>query len=305
MSNGKTNRYGFLFYPESLDFNAVFGTLRATHTKAMISPLHDSDVWMADDCFRRCLDLWRNDSDGFLTIERETHSHVITQDGIDNFVCITQEDSIVCKNRKQVKLSDFLVEVTNDDTGEIRYLNALADYKFAEAVEWTRYSVASVVNLVWHPKRGDDSCLPIVGEKKKPHYHVIVKFDYSMTPSQALNKLGIEDSISYLEPINSESGYIRYLCHMDDLDKAQYSETDVISLGGYSCDPLYIQGAVDQELATQDLYEIAQDVRKRGGDFKEMLDVVMGCDWKTRKAFRSNQSMWRSYLYRPILTNTD
>lgn len=300
MSNGKTNRYGFVFYPESLDFNSVFGTLRATHTMAMISPLHDSDVWQADDCYRRCLDLWRNDSDGFLVIERSTMSHIVCEDGTHE-VFTHQTESIMCKNRKQVRLSDFLVEVSNDDTGEMRLINTLSDSQFADALEWTRYCVTTVTSLVWRPKRGDDVALPIVGQKKKPHYHVIVKFDYSMTPSQALNKLAIEDSISYIEPINSEKGYIRYLCHLDDPDKAQYPESGVISLGGYSCDPLYIQGAVDQELATYDLYEIAQDVRKRGGDFKEMLDIVMGCDWKTRKAFRSNQAMWRSYLYRPVL----
>lgn len=296
MSNGKTNRYGFLFYPESLDFNSVFGTLRATHTMSMISPLHDSDVWMADDLYRRCLDLWRNDSSGFLTVERSAHV-------FDGFAYHTNDDSnssdtvtLIRKNKKELQLADFLIDVLVD--GKRHVYNSFASIPDDLEIP---FACTTVTSVVWHPKKGDDLVLPIVGETKKAHYHVIVKFDYSMTPSQALNKLGIENSISYLEPINSEKGYIRYLCHLDDPDKAQYSISDVVTIGGYSSDPLYIQGAVDQELATMDLYEIAQDVRSKGGDFKEMLDIVMGCDWKTRKAFRSNQAMWRSYLYRPLL----
>ena len=69
------------------------------------------------------------------------------------------------------------------------------------------------------------------GEPKKPHYHVIIMFDSVKTKEQA--KV-IFDAIGGVgcEVVASIRGYARYLCHLDNPDKAQYNVDDVISLCG-------------------------------------------------------------------------
>lgn len=69
------------------------------------------------------------------------------------------------------------------------------------------------------------------GEKKKPHYHIILMFEGVKTPDQAkevLDKIGCVG----LEVINSLRGYARYLCHLDNPEKAQYKQEDVVALCG-------------------------------------------------------------------------
>ncbi len=68
------------------------------------------------------------------------------------------------------------------------------------------------------------------GEKKKPHYHVMIMFDNVKTSKQAediFKKIGGVGC----EVINSIRGYARYLCHLDNPEKARYSEDSVVAYG--------------------------------------------------------------------------
>lgn len=69
------------------------------------------------------------------------------------------------------------------------------------------------------------------GQPKKEHYHVVLMFDSIKTIEQA--KV-IFDDIGGIgcEVVNSIRGYARYLCHLDNPEKAQYSVSDVISFCG-------------------------------------------------------------------------
>lgn len=69
------------------------------------------------------------------------------------------------------------------------------------------------------------------GEVKKAHYHVILMFDSVKTSEQAKD---IFDKIGGVgcEKVNSIRGYSRYLCHLDNPEKAQYDTASVRSLCG-------------------------------------------------------------------------
>lgn len=69
------------------------------------------------------------------------------------------------------------------------------------------------------------------GTRKKDHYHVMLIFDSVKTIAQAQD---IRDSIGGVgwERIASQRGYIRYLCHLDNPEKAQYSQDEIKSFGG-------------------------------------------------------------------------
>lgn len=69
------------------------------------------------------------------------------------------------------------------------------------------------------------------GEKKKEHYHVMIMFDNVKTTEQARE---IFEKIKGVgcEIVQSVRGYARYLCHLDNPEKAQYNTDDVICLCG-------------------------------------------------------------------------
>lgn len=69
------------------------------------------------------------------------------------------------------------------------------------------------------------------GQLKKPHYHVMLMFDSVKTLEQVERIfdtfLGVGNEI-----IQSQRGYARYLCHLDNPEKFQYNIEDVRSLYG-------------------------------------------------------------------------
>ena len=66
---------------------------------------------------------------------------------------------------------------------------------------------------------------------KKPHYHVLVTYDSVKTSEQAQSFFESFGGVG-LEIVNSSRAYARYLCHLDNPEKAQYSIDDVKCFGG-------------------------------------------------------------------------
>ena len=64
------------------------------------------------------------------------------------------------------------------------------------------------------------------GEPKKSHYHVLFRFDGVKTLEQVKEILPKIGGVG-CEPVNSIRGYARYLCHLDNPEKAQYDTAKV------------------------------------------------------------------------------
>lgn len=69
------------------------------------------------------------------------------------------------------------------------------------------------------------------GELKKAHFHVIIMFDSVKTIEQAKEVFNLIRGVG-CEAIKSIRGYARYLCHLDNPEKVQYSQSDVRSMCG-------------------------------------------------------------------------
>lgn len=69
------------------------------------------------------------------------------------------------------------------------------------------------------------------GEQKKPHYHVMAMYESVKKDEQAREFFESFGGVG-CETINSIRGYARYLCHLDNPEKAQYSIDDVTAYGG-------------------------------------------------------------------------
>lgn len=95
------------------------------------------------------------------------------------------------------------------------------------------------------------------GEIKKEHYHVIIMFEGVKTTDQAKD---IFDKIGGVgcEIVQSLRGYARYLCHLDNPEKAQYKADDVRCLCG--ADYTTTIGLVtDKYLAISEMIDFCQE----------------------------------------------
>lgn len=110
------------------------------------------------------------------------------------------------------------------------------------------------------------------GEDKKPHFHVLIMFDSVKTSEQAKD---IFDQIGGVgcEVVNSIRGYARYLCHLDNPEKAQYPQESVISLCG--ADYIGVIGLViDKYQAIRDMKFFIQENNIRS--YADLFDYA--CD---------------------------
>lgn len=69
------------------------------------------------------------------------------------------------------------------------------------------------------------------GEPKKPHYHVMVLYEGKKSDEQVREFFKSFGGVG-LEKVASIRGYARYLCHLDNPEKAQYDQAAVRSLAG-------------------------------------------------------------------------
>lgn len=83
-----------------------------------------------------------------------------------------------------------------------------------------------------HDKDTNPSRLPNGNpEPKKPHYHVMACFEGNKTVEQAKSIFEQFGGVG-CEIVSSLRGYARYLCHLDNPEKAQYNIDDVKAFGG-------------------------------------------------------------------------
>lgn len=94
---------------------------------------------------------------------------------------------------------------------------------------WQDILVSCVVPAFISPLHDRD--INPTGESKKSHFHVMLMFDSVKTIEQAKDIFDLIGGVG-CERVNSVRGYARYLCHLDNPDKAQYSVEDVRCLAG-------------------------------------------------------------------------
>jgi plasmid replication protein len=93
------------------------------------------------------------------------------------------------------------------------------------------------------------------GTPKKPHYHVMIIFDGPRTLAQAedvLTQIGAANG--QVKPLNSITGYARYLCHLDNPDKVQYDQGDVVALAGAEYD-VYTNRSEDKQQTLREMQD--------------------------------------------------
>ena len=119
------------------------------------------------------------------------------------------------------------------------------------------------------------------GTPKKPHWHILIMFDSVKTREQAVELISSINGVG-CERVNSIRGYARYLCHLDNPEKYQYSVNDVVCF----CGADYI----DTINLVTDKYKVLSDMI----DFCEKYKIS-SFYLLSKYAFSHNES-WRRVL---------
>lgn len=143
------------------------------------------------------------------------------------------------------------------------------------------------------------------GEPKKAHYHVILTFKGLKSFEQVKE---ITDALNAPIPqvCKDIRAYARYLCHLDNPEKAQYSPADVENLGGNDYLET-IKSAADTDIALSEMmdwcmehgcssfFELANYARKERSDWFRVLSQsrtqflvawLKSMEWDAQKALR-------------------
>ena len=108
------------------------------------------------------------------------------------------------------------------------------------------------------------------GEVKKAHWHVMIMFEGVKTPEQAKEVFSKINGVG-CEVVKSLRGYARYLCHLDNPEKAQYQESDVRCLGG--ADYVGTIGlAIDKYKALKEMMDFCRDYEVYA--YSDLLDYA-------------------------------
>lgn len=117
---------------------------------------------------------------------------------------------------------------TNNTSARFRNF-ACVVYPESAPADWQRI-IAESKNPVFISPLHDKDVNP-TGEKKKPHHHVVWANDGKKSKEQAEEFFSSFGGVG-CEVVQSIRGYARYLCHLDNPEKAQYKTEDVLSYGG-------------------------------------------------------------------------
>lgn len=136
-----------------------------------------------------------------------------------------------------------------------------------------------------------EQCIPVMisplhendvnptGEAKKPHYHVLFTFDGVKAKDQVQEYVDIINGVG-LEAVGSTRGYARYLCHLDNPEKAQYDPSQVKCYGG--ADYMAIIGlAIDKYIAIKDMMDFCDQ-----NDIVSYAQLLRYCSFERMDWFR-------------------
>lgn len=104
----------------------------------------------------------------------------------------------------------------------IVYVESAPD-NFRDIIE--RWHIPALLSPVHNMDKKDD------GELKKEHYHLMVWFEGKKSKDQVIDLFREVGGVG-CEKVSSKIGMARYLCHLDNKDKASYNPEDVIEFCG-------------------------------------------------------------------------
>lgn len=136
--------------------------------------------------------------------------------------------------------------------------------------DWREYMDGLQIEWVESPLHNCDT--NATGEVKKPHWHLLLMFGGVKTYEQVLE---------VIEPLNcpapqkclSAKGCVRYMAHLDNPEKFQYSVSDIKAHGGVDIAELLRPSSSERYALIREMCEY---VRTNGiTEFQDLMDYAM------------------------------
>lgn len=108
------------------------------------------------------------------------------------------------------------------------------------------------------------------GTPKKPHYHILLTSESKKSFSQ-LFEISSQLNGSYLINVGNVRGYYRYLCHLDNPEKFQYSQELVRHCVGFNPDSYTKANSSERYLLIRQMLNFIRE--------NNILDYVDFCDY--------------------------
>ena len=108
------------------------------------------------------------------------------------------------------------------------------------------------------------------GQPKKPHYHVLVKFEGKKSQEQVQDLFETVKGVGAI-PIQSPEGYTRYLVHKDNPEKAQYNPADIKTFGGFDL-LKYLNNNADKTQTIREMREYCKN--EKVYNFADLMDYA-------------------------------
>lgn len=113
------------------------------------------------------------------------------------------------------------------------------------------------------------------GNPKKPHHHIILIFESLKSPNQVKEIIENFGGVGVI-PLHSLGAYSRYLCHLDNSEKAQYNKEDVKEIGGANYNECCRQNEGKEKEDEADLIELTQIILdKKILYFHEAANIII------------------------------
>lgn len=117
---------------------------------------------------------------------------------------------------------------TNKSSSRVRNWTCIV-YPESAPSNWEQ--ILNDEHLEWVKSPLHDKDINATGEPKKPHYHVLIMFN---------GKKSFEQVSELIKPLNctiptvcqNAKALVRYMAHLDNPEKAQYSISDIVAYGG-------------------------------------------------------------------------
>jgi len=106
------------------------------------------------------------------------------------------------------------------------------------------------------------------GTVKKAHHHIVISFDGNKSYEQVCE---ITEAIKATIPQRCKSlkGTVRYMTHMDNPEKAQYSKSEITAYGGFDLDSMFTPTETDRLVHVEEMIDfIIQN------DVVELIDML-------------------------------
>lgn len=135
------------------------------------------------------------------------------------------------------------------------------------------------------------------GTDKKPHYHCVLVFDSVKAREQVQDicrKIGTNEQC---QRVLNLKGTMRYLCHLDDPQKAQYSREDVQVIGGLDYDKVATTDEDEERNANGQIAQIMSRIYDKGlYNFADLSEYLLCEEPELFTGLRKYAYFWGQYF---------